>query len=221
MEKNKINKQLITHIVLGSLALICFMVIAILVLCKHTFAIDGFNVAVANGRNKGLTAFFKVFTHLGSGFIAIPVVFIGFLAMFFVFKHKRLSLFSVAFFGLTCVANFIIKRIIRRIRPEHLMIIEETGFSFPSGHSMMSFALFAILAFFAYLFIKNKPLKYSLMAVCGLFIVLIGFSRIYLGVHYLTDILAGWLITFAMFEAFVIIYNTKLLVNIDKKELYK
>ena len=165
MEKKKIDAKLLTHIILGSVALVGFAIIAVLVLCNYKFTIDGFNVAVANGRNKGLTGFFKVFTHIGSGFIAIPVVLIIFLAMFFAFKEKRLGAFSAVFFGAVCVANFIIKRMVRRMRPEHLMIIEETGFSFPSGHAMMSFALFAILAFLAFKFIKNKPLKYSLIAL--------------------------------------------------------
>ena len=156
MEKKRIDANLLTHIILASAALVAFAIIAVLVLCDYKFAIDGFNVAVANGRTKGLTSFFNVFTYLGSGYIAIPIVFIGFLAMFFVFKQKRLGLFSAGYFGVVCVANFIIKRIIRRIRPEHLMIIEETGFSFPSGHSMMSFALFALLTFFAFKFIKNN-----------------------------------------------------------------
>lgn len=209
MDKKIDKKTIVTFSVIG-VAILLFLAIAILVLCDYKFKIDDFNDVVANNRNSFWTEFFKVFTHLGVFYVVAGVVIIGTILLWFVAKNKRMSLFMLACFATTCVANFIIKRVIRRLRPEHLMIIEESGFSFPSGHSMMSFVLFAMLIYFIYKTIKNKALKISLISLCSVLIAMIGFSRIYLGVHYLTDVLAGWLITLAIVLMFIVLYNSKL-----------
>lgn len=208
MEK-KINKKLLLNIMVSSIALIGFLSIAILVLCKYNFKIDKFNVFVANNRNNFLTSFFKIFTHLGSFYTLAVLALVGVILIWFVMKNKRLSAFYAVCFACVCIANYVIKQIVRRVRPEHLMIIEETGFSFPSGHAMMTFAFFALAIHFVVKFINNKPLKITLISVFSLVIVAIGFSRIYLGVHYLTDILAGFLISCVFVLAFIMIYNTR------------
>ena len=120
-----------------------------------------------------------------------------------------MSVFYAGTFAIVCIANLVIKQIVRRARPEHLMIIKETGFSFPSGHAMMTFAFFAILIHFVCKTLKNKALKVSLVSIFSLLILAIGFSRIYLGVHYLTDIIAGFLISFVIVIVCLMVYNTK------------
>ena len=62
----KIDRKLLTNIILTSLAFFIFAVIAILVMCDYNFKIDKFNVSVANNRNDFWTSFLKIFTHLGS-----------------------------------------------------------------------------------------------------------------------------------------------------------
>ena len=209
MEK-KINKKLIVNITLSSVIFLFFVAIAILVVCDYSFKIDQFNVFVANNRNGFWTGFFKIFTRLGSFYTLAVLILIGVILIWFVMKNKRLSVFYAGTFSLVCIANFVIKQIVRRVRPEHLMIIEESGFSFPSGHAMMTLCFFALLIHFVWKFIKNKPLKISLISVFSTVIILIGFSRIYLGVHYLTDIIAGFLISISIVNVCLIIYNTKL-----------
>ena len=207
--QKKINKNLIA-IVLASVSALAFLVCAVLILCDYNFKIDAFNTFVANNRTSGLTAFFKIFTHIGSFYTLAVLAVIGVVLLYFVFKQKRFAIFSGACFACVCIANFIIKQIIRRARPEHLMIIEETGFSFPSGHAMMTFAFFALAIYFVCAFVKNKTLKVILATVFSILIVTVSFSRIYLGVHYLTDILAGWLVTLAIVIVFMLAYQSKL-----------
>lgn len=209
MEK-KINKKFIVNTILTSIAFFSFVALLILVLCDYVFRIDKFNIVVANNRNEFLTGFLKIFTHLGSFYTLALLSVIGVLLIWFVMKNKRLSAFYAGAFAVVCISNFVIKQIVRRIRPEHLMIIEETGFSFPSGHAMMTFAFFALAIHFIFKFIKNRPLKISLISVFSFVIALIGFSRIYLGVHYLTDIIAGFLISFVIVMIFIMLYNTKI-----------
>lgn len=208
--QKKVDKRLIIQVVLTSLALLGFLALMILVLCDYNFKMDKLNVIVAENRNSFWNGFFKIFTHLGSFYTLAGLSIIAIILIWFVKKDKRLTLFYGISFAKVCLANFILKQIVRRIRPEHLMIIEETGFSFPSGHAMMTFAFFFLLAHFLWITIKNKPLKISLVIVCAILIESVSFSRIYLGVHYLSDIIAGWLITFAILGSTLMVYNSKL-----------
>ena len=218
MEK-KIDRKLLTNIIISAVALICFLAIAVLVMCDYNFKIDKFNVVVANNRNKFWTGFFKIFTHLGSFYTLAVLAIIGVVLIWFVMKNKRLGAFYAGTFAIVCIANFVIKQIVRRVRPEHLMIIEETGFSFPSGHAMMTFAFFALAIHFIWKFIQNKPLKITLVSVFSVIIAGIGFSRIYLGVHYLTDIIAGFLISYVIVSVCMMIYNSKLFKFLKDKEI--
>ncbi len=217
MQKN-VKKEMIINLVLSSVALIAFVAIMTLVLCDYTFKIDQFNVIVANNRNGFWTGFLKIFTHLGSFYTLAILALVGVVLLFFVKKDKRLSVFYGVAFAKTCLANYILKIIVKRIRPEHLMIIEETGFSFPSGHAMMTCAFFFLLAHYVWKTIKNKPLKITLVSVFSLIVVAIGFSRIYLGVHYLSDILAGWLITLAIVISSLMVYNSKMFKFLKDKQ---
>ncbi len=217
MEKKIKRRILILNVVLSSVAFIGFLLIAILVICDYNFKIDAFNIAVANNRNEFWTSFFKIFTYLGSFYTLALLSIVGIMLIWFVMKNKRMSIFYGGTFGLVCVANFIIKRIIRRIRPEELMIIEEVGFSFPSGHAMMTFAFFALLIHFVWKTIKNKTLKTTLVMLFSSMVLAIGFSRIYLGVHYLTDILAGFLISYVIVSFCLVAYNSKWLKILKDK----
>ena len=76
---------------------------------------------------------------------------------------------------------------------------------------MMIFAVFGLLVYFAYKFIKNKPLKIALISLGVVVISLIGFSRIYLGVHYLTDIIAGWCVSLFILILTILFYNSQIL----------
>jgi membrane protein DedA with SNARE-associated domain/membrane-associated phospholipid phosphatase len=91
------------------------------------------------------------------------------------------------------VLNQLLKGIFARPRPhfEHPLLVE-TSYSFPSGHAMESFVAYGMLAYFAVLALRSWESRVA--AVCGaaLLVVLIGFSRMYLGVHYLSDVLAGY-----------------------------
>lgn len=78
-----------------------------------------------------------------------------------------------------------------RPRPDNLRIIEETGFSFPSGHSMASMAFYGYLIYLIFMNVKDRKLRNLLCAGLGILVFLIGLSRIYLGVHYTSDVIAG------------------------------
>ena len=81
------------------------------------------------------------------------------------------------------------------------------GYSFPSGHSMASMAFYGLIIYFVIRFVKNRALKIFLSIMLSLLIILIGMSRIYLGVHYPSDVFAGFVFT----VAYLIFYITIIL----------
>src|SRR6185503_3049979 len=89
--------------------------------------------------------------------------------------------------------NFLLKLLFERSRPVFTNpIIVEQFFSFPSGHAMMSMIGYGMLAYFVLLRVSNRWARLAVVLIAAIIIILIGFSRIYLGVHYFSDVLAGF-----------------------------
>lgn len=141
----------------------------------------------------GLTPFVKAVTTLGSakGLITEAVILLTVLCAR---KHPKLGGSVAVNLLLAWLLNERLKMIFQRPRPADPWLVHETGFSFPSGHSMVSMAFYGFLIYLVWRCVTNQKLKYTLTAVLGVLILLIGLSRIYLGVHYVTDVLGGFLI---------------------------
>jgi undecaprenyl-diphosphatase len=138
-----------------------------------------------------LDHFFPVYTEIGGVvFVAIVTAVVISYLWFTARRYKALLLFSAV--GGAAIANYTLKFIFERARPDlwtHL--VNETSYSFPSGHAMGSSAFaFGIVAI-----LWNTKWRIPSIVVAGLYVISIGFSRLYLGVHYPTDILAGWLLS--------------------------
>ncbi len=106
------------------------------------------------------------------------------------YKYKIEALFFALTMVMSGVTNPILKNIFDRERPTLLRLIDISGFSFPSGHAMGATAFFGSLMFVAHRILKGKS-KAFVISASALFIILISSSRVYLGVHYPTDIIAG------------------------------
>ena len=108
---------------------------------------------------------------------------------------KLLNILYVLIFLINDVAlNNILKFIFKRERPIDLMLIEESGYSFPSGHTMVATAFYGFIIYLIHKSNYSKKIKIILTSILTILIILIGISRIYLGVHYATDVIAGYLI---------------------------
>ena len=104
------------------------------------------------------------------------------------------------------ILNYILKLIFSRERPIDINLIAETGYSFPSGHAMISLAVYGFLAYL--LWKSNYKYKKIGSSLLILLIVLIGISRIYLGVHYTSDVIGGFIISLSYLLFFIdIIYK--------------
>jgi undecaprenyl-diphosphatase len=95
--------------------------------------------------------------------------------------------------GGSALLNRLIKDLFARPRPffEHPLLLE-TSYSFPSGHAMESFAVYGMLAYFAVLTLRSWRARTAVVIGVALLVILIGFSRMYLGVHYFSDVVAGY-----------------------------
>lgn len=97
--------------------------------------------------------------------------------------------------GLVVLLNQVMKFIIQRPRPEGFRLVDVSGYSFPSGHSMVSMAFFGLLAWFVWKYEKDKHMRNLLVLAFAGVICMVGLSRVYLGVHYATDVLAGFAVS--------------------------
>lgn len=142
----------------------------------------------------------KVITTLGGANVIIFIT-----LMFLLFsKNKKIGVSVLVNLMIVVGLNTILKNIVQRPRPTEYRIINETGYSFPSGHSMVSMAFYGYIIYLIFKLVKNKKIKIPLIIALSLLIFTIGISRIYLGVHYTSDVLAG----FAISLSYLIIYTS-------------
>ena len=193
---------------------ICLVVFLFILLNVLNNEITAFDTNIYNSisivKNDVATNIFKIITEFGSAKILIIIA----LASLVVVKNKKIGIticINLASIGLL---NQILKRIIQRPRPEGFRLVEETGYSFPSGHSMASMAFYGLIIYFIFKNVKNKVARNSICVTLSMLIFLIGISRIYLGVHYASDVLAGFLISIA----YLILYVTYILKLIGIKQ---
>jgi undecaprenyl-diphosphatase len=149
--------------------------------------------------NEKITSLFKIITNFASLSVIIVILII---CMFFV-KNKRTKKILLFNAILVVALNQLIKLIIARPRPENINLIEENGFSFPSGHSMFSLAFYGLLIYYIYNSNFRKGVKTILIIILSLLIIFIPITRIYLGVHYASDVIAG----LALSAALLLIYS--------------
>lgn len=200
----------------------------ILFICLIGFlalAEDVFNKEIMNGDIIGYniisrflisdfaTPIAKFITNFGGATFLIVVAIILLLLL----KNKKIGISITANLIIVTILNLLLKSILQRPRPTEFRIVEETGYSFPSGHSMISMAFYGYLIYLSYKYIKNKYLKWTTIILLSILICAIGISRIYLGVHYTSDVLGGFLISISYLVIYISATN-KFLIEKTKKD---
>ena len=170
---------------------ILFIFLTLLIKMDLVSEFDSFiyNLFTINDTN---TLIFKSITFLGSTLFVILLC-IFFFILFKILKKKQ-GYILVGVVIISTIFNNIIKLLIRRERPLVLKLVIEKTFSFPSGHTMASVSLYGILIYLVLKSNLNKKLKVILSIMLGIIPLLVGISRIYLGAHFATDIIGGYLL---------------------------
>lgn len=144
-------------------------------------------------RSPVLTDYFVFITNVGDVYGYLVMLGLAILATILYFKNWKYILQTVFVLLLASISNVILKRFIDRARPgiEHLVIVETL--SYPSGHAMSAMAFYGFLIYLVSRFKISHLLKYSVIFLLLAIILSIGISRIYLGVHFPSDIAAGYI----------------------------
>lgn len=149
----------------------------------------------------------KIITNFGGAIFLIVITVI----LFILIKNKKIGVAITTNLVLVALLNQLLKNILQRPRPTEYRIIQETGYSFPSGHSMASMAFYGYLIYLIYKYVENKNIKWILIMLLSILICSIGISRIYLGVHYTSDVLGGFLISISYLVIYISAINKFLL----------
>lgn len=203
MKRDK-NRKLYLYI--GIISLSLFAVWALLVVTGKVAVFDDW-VGTIFVRTEAMTKVMKCVTFLGD---ATTLITIG-VAVLIIGSKKIYGLFGLLNLGLIALVNNGLKFIFRRPRPliEHLVV--ETGFSFPSGHSSSAMAFYGFLIYLTIKNCSNKFAKWGIVVALSLVILGIGMSRIYLGVHYPSDVVGSFIYTVGYLLFFIKLFEKALI----------
>lgn len=178
------------RIPLLSILFLIFIIFVIFIKMDRIFLIDRiFYKKIISIRTDMITEFFKIITKLGT----TKICFIIGIILVIIFR-KKIYLWLPITTVIIKIMNMFIKLLINRPRPNVMRLVYEKETSFPSGHAMLSITLYGLLIYFIYSKISKNSVKWILITGLSSIILLIGISRIYLGVHYATDIIGGYLL---------------------------
>jgi undecaprenyl-diphosphatase len=186
--------QLTRAFAITLLLAIGFVTVVYLVGSQRIAKFDEVLINAAQGmKTPGLTIVMNGFTVIGSGYVVALIAVLLCLFLYKVLGHRQELVLFLAIIGGSAILNVILKLLFHRERPTLHRMIEVTGYSFPSGHSMASFAMYGGLTYLLWRHISSTWGRALLVLISVVFIVFIGVSRIYLGVHYPSDVVGGYL----------------------------
>lgn len=142
-------------------------------------------------RSAGATLFFTTMTYIGSpAGVDVETLIVG---IILAFRHRwRWLIYLAVTFGGGWLLEFELKRYFARARPAAAeMLLRANGYSFPSGHAMGSAVVYGALAYLAFRAIRSWPARAAAIAFLYTLVAAVSLSRVYLGVHWISDVLAG------------------------------
>lgn len=187
--------------VLFFLALFSFFIIAALVRQQNVTAADAWlSPRIYAIRSDGLTTFFTAVTYLGNW----QVITASCILLLFFSGTRRAWGIPLTLGAITSVICYeALKQLFERPRPDiSLHLISQGGYSFPSGHALTAMVFYGLMITLICRHRRPGWLRWLFVALFAVLIFLIGFSRVYLGVHYPTDVLAGWSLGLCLTLAF-------------------
>jgi undecaprenyl-diphosphatase len=195
-KKMPLSIMVLLALFVGALFLFAFVVHEVLWEKEEQVDIAVFNFLSAHVISDHLTGFMKGVTYFASATF-LQIAYGALVLLYMVLKNWKRGL-EIAAIGIGgYVVNYIMKLSFHRVRPPNPLIDKLNNFSFPSGHATSAFIFYGLLSYLVWKTEIPKPYKYIIGSFLILFSLLIGFSRVYLRVHYPSDVLAGICIGFA------------------------
>lgn len=183
-------------ILLIVIPIILFAFLALYIQAGYSIRFENWVYAEAvEHMNPFLTNIIRIITHLGDPIIVTSITI---LLVIIPKTRKKVGYPMAAAVIVSEALNLILKEIFARERPDILQLVNETTYSFPSGHAMINTTVYTMLGIFAIKYIRSKKIKISVVIMCIIMPLIISFSRVYLGVHYAGDVLGGMLLGFAV-----------------------
>ena len=181
-----------TKWLISTVCILIFLIIGLYIIGLENNLIDKtiYNIIIST-KSKTTTTIFKIIT----SFASVKFMIIVSIIVLLLKKLKHVRYFIILNVINDVILNTVLKFIFKRERPLDIMLVEESGYSFPSGHTMIATIFYG---FIIYLVSKSKykrKTKIIINSLLTILILLIGISRIYLGVHYATDVIASYLIS--------------------------
>lgn len=190
-------EYLVVHLVLGlALAFAALGFVRLAEAVTGQALIVQVDMAVANALHEAATpggiAFLSFYTFLGGG-TALTVLALAVAAVLLVRRERVLAIGWIIASAGGAALNGGLKALFERPRPSFAEPIHVTGgWSFPSGHAMGTFIIIGMLSYIIFIHVRSRGLRLLLVAATMVWVTLMGFSRMYLGVHYLSDVIAGF-----------------------------
>ena len=180
------------HLVLGMLFLFAFLLVVFSVINGYFDGFDGAVDRLVTYQEDFLAfSFFNGLTNLASTSVIIILSAVVLLFLIYRKRYKDILLFVFTLGG-GAVIEILLKSLVHRTRPIGALV-DASRYSFPSGHALKAVLFFSLLI---YLFLRNfkRDLsRYAFVFTCAVLILLIGFSRVYLHVHWVSDVIGGFL----------------------------
>lgn len=195
---NKIKK--ISKWVVCGIGILIFATMVVMLLTNNVTGLDNsiYNIIISS-KSDAMTMFMTIITMMcNTEFIIVAT-----LLLVLLIKNKKIGGMIASNVVLCSVINTIIKHIFLRPRPVGIKLIEQGGYSFPSGHSMMAVAFYGLLIYIIWNTKWRNVWKIFTTTLLIILILLIGISRIYVGVHFASDVIAGLSISLSYLIIFI------------------
>ena len=201
-------KKVVSYVLVGLCSLI-FLILSFLLVTDNLNNFDSTIYQKVVYHNDYFTLLFNGITEFGDAIILIMLT----LLFLLVVKDRKYGFLIAINLILSFLIGNLVKLFFLRDRPVENVLIEAPWSSFPSSHSLVSTAFYGLLIYFAYKKINNKLLKIIIIFALSLLVLLIMYSRVYLGAHYVSDVIGG----FSLGIVFLVIFIDKFVSKmIDK-----
>jgi len=204
------NRKKYIVVTLAIIMSLLFVWVAACVVANKAISFDNtiYNLFTITDRNSFIA---RLFTMFGEDFM---ILMLSILPVMFMYNKKEAAMIPLNV-CLIAGLNTLIKLLVKRPRPAMIFLTEASGYSFPSGHSSMALAFYGFILFLVITKCQSKVLKVLYFVVFSTLILGIGLSRIYLGVHYASDVLGGFLEAGVYLIGFISLYKRLFLHSKD------